>query len=320
MTTKRMHIGVDVSKDKLDYFAPGSKASKTVPNDGRGVRRIIALAQENRWDVCCESTAVYSSALLKGCHAAGQTVVLANPLWVRHFARSNGILEKTDAIDARVIARFADENQPRPARPPSDDERILRELTDGIAFYLKQIQTVLGRLEQCTPTSAIRPELLRTLKQHQKALARLKARRAAVVAANERLAHRLERFTLVQGIGDTVALNIIAAMPELGELSGKRASKLAGLAPIPDDSGNKANKRRIMKGRMDVRNSLYMAALVASRHNPVLHGFYARLVGKGKPKKVALAAVMRKLMVLLNRLARDETFVPLAGGVKRKSE
>lgn len=317
MNTRRIHSGVDVSKDKLDCFAPGSRATKTVPNNPRAVRGIVAFAKKNGWAICCESTAVYTSVLIEGCHAAGVTIAVANPLRVRRFAQGKGILEKTDAIDARVIAQYADENQPKPARKPSEGECLLRELSDGIAFYHKQIQMVLGRLEQCPRGSAIRPELVRTLQQHRKALARLEARRAEVAEADADLAHRRDRFTLVQGIGETVALNLIAGMPELGELSGKQAAKLAGVAPIPDDSGKTDRKRRIAQGRLDVRNSLYMAALVASRRNPVLHGFYERLLAKGKPKKLALAAVMRKLVVLLNRLARDESFVPVPGGVKR---
>ena len=144
--------------------------------------------------------------------------MVANPLRGRRFAQDKGILEKTDAIDARVIAQYADENQPKPARKPSEGERLLRELSDGIAFYRKQIQMVLGRLEQCPRGSAIRPELVRTLQQHRKALARLEARRVEVAEADEDLAHRRDRYTLVQGIGETVALNLIAGMPELGEL------------------------------------------------------------------------------------------------------
>lgn len=320
MTAKRIHVGVDVSKEKLDYFAPEFKASKQVPNKPKGVRTIIALAQKHDWAVCCESTAVYSSALLRGCQDAGQTVVVANPLRVRRFAQGKGILEKTDAIDARVIAQYADENQPRPARPVSRQARLLKELTEGIEFYRKQIQMVLGRLEQCTRDSAIRPELLRTLREHTKAQERLEARRVKVVEENEELAHRRDRFTLVQGVGEKVALHLIAAMPELGELSGKEAAKLAGVAPIPDESGKTERKRRIAQGRLEVRNLLYMAALVASRCNPVLHEFYERLVAKGKPKKLALAALMRKLVVLLNRIARDEAFVPVPGPCKRKTK
>lgn len=319
MTTARIHVGVDVSKEKLDVSAPGSKGTKTVPNNAQGVRRIAALARKNGWAVCCESTGVYSSLLVEACHEAGVTVAVANPLRVRRFAQGKGILEKTDAIDARVIARYADENQPKPARRPEEDERLLRELSDGIAFYHKQIRMLLGRLEQCPRGSAIRKELERTLLLARKTLARLGERREKVVSANERLSRLRDRFTLVQGVGGTVAMNVMAGMPELGSLTGKEAAKLAGVAPIPNESGKSDKKRKIAQGRLDVRNSLYMAAVVASRHNPVLHAFYQRLLGKGKLKKLALAAVMRKLVVLLNRIAGDEAFVPMAGGCQRRT-
>ena len=319
MTSKRIHIGVDVSKDKLDYFAPGAKRAKTVANRAATIRTLVMLAGQNGWAVCCEATAIYASALIEGCHAAGVPVAVANPWRVRHYAQGKGILEKTDAIDARVIAQYADENQPRPATKLSEDEHLLRELTDGREFYLRQIQEVSGRLEQCPRGSAIREDLERTLRQHRNTLAQLDKRRSRVVASSPELSRRRDRFTLVQGIGQTVAMNVMAAMPELGTLSGKTAAKLAGLAPIPDDSGKEKNKRKIAQGRLDVRNSLYMAALVAAHHNPVLNVFYEKLLAKGKPRKLALAAVMRKLIVLLNRIAQDEAFIPLPGGEKTKT-
>lgn len=311
MTPQNIHIGVDVSKDKLDIFAPGSKRVESVSNRKTGIRRIAALARRNGWCVCCEATGVYPSALIDGCHAAGVSIVVANPYRVRRYAQGRGILEKTDAIDARVIAQYADENQPRPTPKPTADEQLLRQLTDGREFYLRQIQEVCGRLEQCPAGSVLRKPLEQTLRQHRKTLAEFDKRRARLVAANSELSHRRDRFMLVQGIGETVAMNVMAAMPELGRLSDKEAAKLAGIAPMPNESGREKKKRKIAQGRLDVRNSLYMAALVAAFRNPVLKPFYAKLVAKGKPSKVALAAVMRKLVVLLNRIARHETFVPL---------
>lgn len=317
MNTARMHIDVDVSKDKLDYFVPGAKRTKSVPNRASGIRQIVAAARRNGWAVCCESTAVYSSALLDGCHAAGVTIAVANPLRVRRYAQGKGILEKTDAIDARVIAQYADDNQPRPTPKPTEEERQLRELTDGREFYLRQIQEVSGRIEQCPRGSSIRKDLQRTLRQHRKTLAQLDQRRNQLVASSRELSRRRDRLTLVQGVGDTVAMDIMASMPELGSLSGKEAAKLAGVAPIPDESGKEKKKRKIAQGRLDVRNSLYMAALVAANRNPVLGPFYDKLLAQGKPKKLALAAVMRKLVVLLNRIAQNETFIPLAGKWKK---
>lgn len=312
MTDTRMHIGVDVSKEKLDFFAPGAKRAETVANSTSGIRRIVAPAQKNGWSVCCEATAIYGAALVGACHAAGVPIAVANPLRIRHYAQGKGILEKTDALDACVIAKYADENQPRLRSEPTDDERLLRELTEGREFYLRQIQVFSGRLEQCPRNSAIRKDLERTLRQLRKTLEKLDAHRAQVVAASKELSHRRDRLTLVQGVGETVALNVMASMPELGSLSDKEAAKLAGLAPIPDESGKGKHKRKIAQGRLDVRNSLYMAALVAAHHNPVLSEFYARLRAHGKPPKLALTAVMRKLLAVLNRIARDESFIPVA--------
>lgn len=315
-TRARMHIGVDVAKEKLDYSVPGAKRAKTVANSKAGVRRIVALANRRGWAVCCESTASYSAALVDGCHEAGVPVAIADPFCVRRYAQGRGILEKTDAIDARVIAQYADDNQPRLFPKPTADERLLKELSSGREFYLRQIQEFSGRLEQCPAGSAIRKDFERTLRQLRKSLAQIEKRRTQLVESSPELSHLRDRFVLVQGVGKTVAANLMAAMPELGSLSDKEAAKLAGVAPIPYESGKTKKKRKIARGRLDVRNSLYMAALVASRHNPVLRPFYERLVAKGKPGKVALAAVMRKLVVLLNRIARDEAFIPIAGNGK----
>jgi transposase len=318
MTPKTIHIGIDVSKDKLDVSIPGSKRTVSFSNSKSGVRRIAELARRNGWSVCCEATGVYSAMLIDGCHAAGVPVVVANPYRIRRYAQGKGILEKTDAIDARVIAQYADENQPRPASQPSGEQRLLRELTDAREFYLRLIQEIAGRLEQCPPGGTIRKDFERTLWQQRKTLAGIEKRRERLVASSPELSHRMTRFTLVQGIGQTVAMNVMAAMPELGSLSDKEAAKLAGVAPISNESGREKKKRKIAQGRLDVRSSLYMAALVAAYHNPVLKPFYARLVAKGKPRKVALAAVMRKLVVLLNRLVRCDTFVPLSASTQHK--
>ena len=223
MTPNNIHIGVDVSKEKLDVFAPDAKRVVSVSNGKTGIRRIVELARRNGWSVCCEATGVYTSALIDGCHDAGVPVAVANPFRVRRYAQGRGILEKTDEIDARVIARYADENQPRPTPKPTPDERLLRELTDGREFYIRQIQEVSGRIEQCPRGSAIRKLLEQTLRQHRKALAELDGRRARLAAASAELSRRRDRFMRVQGIGETVALNVMAAMPELGRLSDKEA-------------------------------------------------------------------------------------------------
>ena len=216
MTDKRMHIGVDVSKDKLDFFAPGARRAETVANRTSGIRRIVALAKRNGWAVCCESTAIYGAALVEACHAAEVPVAVTNPYRIRRYAQGKGILEKTDAIDARVIAQYADENQPRLTPKPGEDQRQLRELTDGREFYLRQIQEVAGRLEQCPRGNAIRRDLERTLRQLRKTLAEIEKRRARLVASSPELSHRRDRFTLVQGVGETVAMNVMASMPEPG--------------------------------------------------------------------------------------------------------
>ena len=310
------YIGVDVSKDKLDYSVSGEKAVGTCPNTAKGIRKIIGAARERNARVCCEATGGYERALLEACWAGGVEVVLTDPWRVRHFAKGKGVLEKTDAIDARIIARFACENDLRPWARPSEARRRLCDLTRAKETLDKQIQMARGQLEHCSD-KAMEKLWRKNIRMLEGMRAKVDQERIAAVNGDERMRHLFERYQLVKGVGPETALSMIAEMPELGTVSDKVAGKLLGAAPIPDDSGKKTGRRLIRRGRFAARRALYMAAVSSIRFNPILRAFYLRLAkSNGKPPKVALVAVMRKLVCLLNHIAGDEAFKPSASGSK----
>ena len=315
------YIGVDVSKEKLDFFIPGAGKSRQVPNTAGGCRQIVGMAEKLGLRVCCEPTGGYEQTLLRACWNGGVEVSLADAWRVRHFAKGRGILEKTDALDARVIALFAAENGPRPFPRPSEAQRRLRDLTRAMESIDKQIQIAHGNLEHCGGDAEIATLWKRNLAFLERSRRDLEAKRLATVWDDERLRGLFERFQLVKGIGPATALAMLAEVPELGVVSDKAAAKLLGGAPIPDDSGKMNGKRVIQRGRFAARTALYMAAVVAMRFNPVLKAFHTRLVKeRGKPQKVVIVAVMRKLVTLLNRMAADETFIPAEAGAKQRQK
>lgn len=308
------YMGVDVSKDKLDYSVPGDTDVRHFPNTPHGIWKIIMMAKKLNVRVCCEATGGYERALLEACWENGVEVALADPWRVRHFAMGKGVLEKTDAIDARIIVLFAQENNLRPCAMPSKAQRSLCDLTRALEALDKQIQIAQGQLEHSSSkvTDKMWKANLRTL---AKTRAKLNAKRISIVNGDGRLHFLFERYQRVKGVGSETALAMIAEMPELGTISDKTAGKLVGAAPISNDSGKITGKRNIRRGRFSARKALYMAAVSASRFNPILKAFYHRLVKEnGKPPKVALVAVMRKLIVLLNHIAADENFVPAEVG------
>lgn len=312
------YIGVDVSKETLDFFVPGAEKSRQVPNTAGGCRQIVEMAKKLGLRICCEPTGGYEQPMVRACWDGGVEVSLTDAWRVRHFAKGRGILEKTDAIDAKVIALFAAENGPRPFPRPSEAQRRLRDLTRAMESIDKQIQIAHGNLEHCGGGDEIAKLWKRNLAFLERSRRDLEEKRLSTVRGDERLRSLFDRFQLVKGVGPATALAMLAEVPELGIVSDKAAAKLLGVAPIPDDSGKMNGRRAIQRGRFAARTALYMAAVVAMRFNPVLKAFHSRLAKeRGKPQKVAIVAVMRKLVTLLNRMASDETFMPTGAGAKQ---
>lgn len=300
--------GIDVSKQRLDIAVRGAQNRQwSVEHDEAGIH---ALALELRAIaptlLVLEATGGLETRLVAALASAGVQLAVVNPRQTRDFARAMGELAKTDEIDARILAMFAERIRPEVRALPDDDAREL----DALMTRRRQLVEIRvgekNRLYQA-PSSAVRA----SIEEH---LAWLDARISEV---DQDLQKRIEASDLwrekdhllrsAPGVGPTVSLTLLAGVPELGTLNRQKISKLVGVAPLNRDSGQMRGQRRIWGGRSDVRNILYMSTLSATRYNPVIRAFYQRLVARGKVKKVALVACMRKLLSILNRMLMDKT-------------
>jgi transposase len=294
-------LGVDVSKAWLDLADDRSDGVRRIPNTAKAVAELVNELQTNPPSLTVvEATGGYELVLVGALHAAGLPVAVVNPRQARDFARASGRLAKTDAIDARVLARFGAAMHP-PSLPPIDpDQAACAGLVARRRQLVDMIVAERNRLEHAGPS--VRGWILELLGTLKTQLAGVDAAIALTVEANPELRHRQRILTSVPGVGPLTAAVLIADLPELGTTDQKRIAALVGVAPINHDSGNHRGQRHIGGGRPSVRCAIYMAALVATRHNPVIRAFYQRLRAANKRPKVAIVACMRKLLTILNTL------------------
>jgi len=305
--TEINHVGIDVSKQHLDVSIAGNK-SKRLANTPAGLRSLhqkIGVLAHPR--VTCEATGGYEKLLVTSMLDAGVEVCVAAPGRVRYLAHAEGLLAKTDSIDAELIRRFA-EKIPLPLQlKPDPDACKLRQMSDFRHMLSDDIVKVGNRLELAE--GYLREQLQNQLIH----LAGLKKAVEADIAAHIRntaeLAKKAGRLQELKGVGPVLAATLLAHVPELGSVSDKTLACLVGVAPHPKQSGTFKGKASIRGGRAHVRHVLYMAAVAASRSNPVLAAFYQRLrTQSGKTAKVALVAVMRKMLGVLNKLIAQPNF------------
>jgi transposase len=296
-------VGIDVAKDHLDVHVRPAGLTVRLPNDDGGVADLTArLAAAGPALVVLEATGGYEAPVAAALAAAGVPVAVVNPRQVRRFAEGHGRLAKTDAIDAATLALFADQVRPDP-RPLPD--AAARELA---ALLGRRRQLLQMRLAEQQRLAAAAGRLAQDIRAHvaylDKRIGRVDGDLAAAVRASPVWRERDDLLQSVPGVGPQVARVLIAELPELGSAPGRQLAALVGLAPFSRDSGRVRGRRRIFGGRAGVRSALYMAALVAARFNPVLRAAYDRLLARGKPKKVALVAVARRLLTILNAMLR----------------
>jgi transposase len=305
MTTRDRFVGVDVSQDWLDVAVrPGAEAPWRVANDAAGVAALVArLAALAPALIALEASGGCEAAVAAELGCAGLPAAVVNPRQVRDFARATGQLAKTDRLDARVLAHFAEAVRPAP-----------RPLADAAT---RELQALVGRRRQLQ-------EMLVTERNRRRAApavlhagldAHIAWLRGQVADLDRELGRALQASPLwraeeellrgVKGIGPVTAATLIACLRELGTLDRKGIAALVGLAPLARDSGKRSGERRIWGGRAHVRATLYMATLAAIRANPAIKAFHARLTAAGKPPKVAITACMRKLLTILNAMVRD---------------
>jgi len=302
---ERVYIGIDVSKDSLDVAIQGVKNLMRVKNDQSGIQKVVRLAvKRNATLVCFEATGGYEMPLYVALSEANVSVAPLNPRQVRDFARSMGKLAKTDTIDARIIAHFASTVPGLKSRPIPD--------TQG----LKEIMTRRNQLVEMTTMERNRlrganTDLRVSIKAHiawlKQQLDEIDGMLRSSIDQDPVCREKDDLLQSTPGIGPTVSASLVAQLPELGNLNRRQIAALVGVAPLNRDSGMSKGKRIIWGGRGRVRAALYMATLVATRFNPVIHNFYNRLLSAGKAKKVALTACMRKLLTILNAMIKHRT-------------
>lgn len=309
MTQNRTFVGIDVAKAHLDVALPGKDLR--LANDARGRRcllaRLAALRAAGEGDllVGLEASGGYERPLLDELVAAGFDARLVEPRRVRRFAEACGLNAKNDRIDARLVARFLAAVETRPAEIDPAAE-ALAELVAARRRLCGERERMTQALERIADPMLARLQR-RRLRQVVADILLLDKAIAGRIKADPVMAPRAARIRQVPGVGPVLAATLLAELPELGRLDRRRLAALAGVAPWDRDSGGQRGPRRIRGGRVAVRNVLYMAALSAGRCNPALASLRARLIENGKKPKVALVAVMRKLLTILNAILRDDT-------------
>ena len=296
-------VGIDVGKGQLDVSLNGQKRVQEWANDEAGQVEVSDWVEAQRATlVVVEASGGYEAALVSELVARGQEVAVVNPTRVRAFARAEGILAKTDKIDARVIARFGLMMNPA-ARARRDEAQVVLNEQISRRRQLVLMQTA-EKNRRDTASPATRDHIDRHINWLQAEIKVLEEQISQAIEANPTWAATAKRVDGLPGIGFITAATLVADLPELGQLNRQKIAALVGVAPFNHDSGKHRGKRRIFGGRTAVRSVLYMATLSAIRHNPVIKKFYQRLLAKGKVKKVALTACMRKLLVILNTMIK----------------
>jgi transposase len=309
MTKKKSEsfIGIDVAKQELEVAAHESDYQFRCPNKASAFGELIAeLISLRPALIVLEATGGLEIRVVSALHAAGLPVVAVNPRQVRDFAKALGQLAKTDRLDARVLAHFAAAIKP-PLRPiKSKEERELDALT-GRRGQLIEMLTDEKNRRASAPSDTVRDKIKEHIDWLAECIAELDEQLKALLQTSASWQAKDEILQSVPGIGPVVSFSLLADLPELGTLNRQKISKLVGVAPLNRDSGQQRGTRHIYGGRAQLRRVLYMAALTASRHNPVIKEFYERLCAKQKPFKVAITACMHKLLNIINVMVRDRT-------------
>ena len=301
-----MYVGIDVSKQRLDVVVRPSGERFSESNDDRGVRRVVSrLKALGCARIVLEATGGYEVMAAAALYAGGLPVVVINPRWARDFARSIGQLAKNDGIDADILARYAQLPELKVRPLPDEQTRELQALCTRRAELIDMIVAEQNRLEHAP--QRLHREINGHIDYLRKRLKHLEHDLDQMVRNSPLFAEKSALLSSVPGVGPVLCLSLLARLPELGRLNRAQVAKLVGVAPLDDDSGKRRGVRMISGGRADLRRVLYMAALSAIRANPVLREYYVHLRDQGKEGKVALVAVMRKLLLILNAIIKTNT-------------
>jgi transposase len=296
-------VGIDVAKDKVDACIRSLSLRWTSPSTAQDRRKLIVWLRKHKvGKAVMEASGGYERDWATALRETGIEVRIVDPKRVRSFARSAGRLAKNDAIDAEMIAWFAETFGEVPGQAYDAAREKLVQIVNA-RLGLLDLQTKLQNRGEHAGPEPVQKMHARLLKQIALEITKLEAAIVAMIKATPHFAELAEIIESVPGLGGITSAGLIAAMPELGQVSNKVAAALLGAAPYDDDSGRRRGERHIKGGRRKVRNLFYMACLgAATRHNPMLKAFYRRLIAKGKEPKIALVACMRKLIIILNTM------------------
>ncbi len=304
MSAPNVFVGIDVSKSRLDVAIRPSGEQFGTSNDEIGIARLLSrLAGRGLACIVLEATGGLELPALAALVQAGWHAVAVNPRQVRHFAKAIGRLAKTDAIDAVVLALFAEATKPEPRPVPDEHAITLSDLLARRRQVMEMLTAERNRLARSK--GSVREHIASHIHFLEEEVDRLDHELARVLEESPVWREKDDLLRSVPGVGPVLSLTLLAKMPELGTLDRRKIASLAGLAPFSCDSGLLKGKRMVYGGRAPVRTALYMATLVATRHNPIIRQYYQRLIGAGKAPKVALVACMRKLLVILNAMLRS---------------
>jgi transposase len=300
-------IGIDVSKHKLDVAVSNQTGGRTFDYTTTGLKELLKFINSHVPQlICLEATGGYERTLVDALHQHNLTVAVVNPRQIRDFARACNQLAKTDQIDARIIALFAERMHPRPTPPVPEHRRKLLGLVARKRQITKLIVQEKNRLGT-TVDKDIRRMIQQAIRLYEKHLATIQQRQQQLIDADEHAQTKARIIAYVHGLGPATVATLIAELPELGTLNRRQIARLIGVAPTNRDSGTLRGKRTIGGGRTAIRNAMFMPTIVAKQYNPTIKAFYDRLLANGKPKMVALIAAMRKLITTLNTMIRNET-------------
>lgn len=297
-------VGIDVSKTNLDVFSASDRSSHRLENSTDGASRLLKmLPTPGTALIVVEATGGYEREVVGALVADGHRVAVVNPRQVRDFARALNILAKTDRIDAAVLAEFAEKVRPIPRKKQGRNEE-LRELVARRRQLVEHRTAEKNRIAMGV-TRLVRKSILGLIGAINKDIKAIDKGILECMKSDDDWRNRYEQLKSVPGIGDQTAATLVAELPELGNLTRQQVAALVGVAPFNRDSGQFKGRRMVWGGRKSVRNVLYMAALSAKRHNPVISAFAARLHAAGKPPKVVITACIRKLVVILNAMVKE---------------
>lgn len=298
------YMGIDVSKKQLDIALSTSNTLLAFANDVAGLKKLIKLLPDKSHSlIVMEASGGYEKEAVKWLKTQGYSVAIVNAKRIRDYAKAAGKLAKTDAIDAQMIMKYGQVFNPIPQAVESPIQEHLGACVNRRAQVIKMLTMEKQHLE--TASVNIKKRILKHLRMLEKEIELIEKDQQEIANQDADLKEKISRLDEIKGVGEITAINVIAHLPELGKLSRKEVAAIAGVAPFNRDSGTMRGKRTTWGGRSALRSALYMAVLSASRCNPALKIFYDRLVAKGKAKKVAMVACMRKLIIIMNAMIRD---------------